>query len=101
MAWHICPSPMESESPSPEMPIYVRPRLAAAAPVAMAGMRPCAELNPCAPPTKYVGVFEEQPMPLSLAMWCGGVQSSQKARVTAAVMESCPQPAQSVDIEPS
>ena len=35
-------------------------------------MRPWAELKPCAPRTKYVGVFDEQPMPLSLAIMCGG-----------------------------
>ena len=78
MAWQSWPRPMESESPSPEIPIYRRSRLAAAAPVAIEGMRPCAELKPCAPPTKYVGVLEEQPMPLSLAMRCGGVDNSQK-----------------------
>ncbi len=40
-------------------------------------------------------------MPLSLAILCGSVDSSQNARVIAAVMESCPQPAQSVDMLPS
>ena len=71
------------------------------APVAMGTIRPCAELKPCAPRTKYVGVLEEQPMPLSFAIMCGGVDSSQKACVIAAVTESWPQPAHSVDIEPS
>ena len=75
--------------------------MAALAPVAIAGMRPWAELKPCAPETKYVGVLEEQPMPESLATMCGGVSSSQKARTMAAVIESCPQPAQSVDMLPS
>ena len=65
------------------------------------GMRPWAELKPCAPLTKYVGVFEEQPMPLSLATMCGWVSSSHSARMMAAVMESCPQPAHSVDMDPS
>jgi len=51
-----------------------------------------------APRTKYVGVFEEQPIPLSLAIMCGGVESSQNACTMAAVTESWPQPAQSVDI---
>src|SRR5262252_205783 len=101
MAWQSWPKPMESESPSPETPMYTRSRFAAAAPVAIAGIRPCAELNPCAPLTKYVGVLEEQPIPLNLAIWCGGVDNSQKARVIAAVMESWPQPAHSVDIVPS
>ena len=32
---------------------------------------------------------------------CGGVATSQKARVMAAVIESCPQPAHRVDIVPS
>ena len=52
MAWHSWPRPIDSESPSPEMPMYESALLAALAPVAMAGMRPCAELNPCAPLTK-------------------------------------------------
>src|SRR5579862_4526410 len=71
MTWHIWPRPMESESPSPEMPTYSRSRLAALAPVTMEGMRPWAELKPWAPLTKYVGVLEEQPMPLNLASRCG------------------------------
>src|SRR5947209_20288223 len=83
------------------MPMYTSSRLAALAPVAMAAMRPCAELKPWAPLTKYVGVLEEQPIPLSLAIMWGGVDSSQKARTIAAVTESCPQPAQSVDMAPS
>ena len=40
-------------------------------------------------------------MPLSLAILCGSVESSQNARVMAAVMESWPQPAHSVDMVPS
>src|SRR5262249_23317835 len=101
IAWHMWPSPIESESPSPEMPITRSSRLAAIAPVAIGGMRPCALLKPCAPLTKYVGVFDEQPMPESLATRCGGTSSSQNARTTAAVTESWPQPAHKVDIEPS
>jgi hypothetical protein len=58
-------------------------------------------LNPCAPLTKYVGVFEEHPMPLIFASMCGAIDSSQHARMIAAVTESCPQPAHSVDIDPS
>ena len=38
-------------------------------------------------------------MPHSLAIMCGGVSSSQKARTIAAVTESWPQPAHSVDID--
>src|SRR5580765_5987241 len=101
MAWASCPRPIDSESPSPEMPMYVMFLLAAAAPDAMAGMRPCAELNPCAAPRKYVGVFDEQPIPDSLATRCGGVSSSQNACTMAAVIESCPHPAHRVDIDPS
>ena len=37
----------------------------------------------------------------SLAIRCGGVESSHSARTSAAVMESCPHPAQSVDMAPS
>ena len=40
-------------------------------------------------------------MPDSFAIMCGGVSSSQNARTMAAVTESWPQPAHSVDIEPS
>jgi hypothetical protein len=40
-------------------------------------------------------------MPESLAALCGGIDSSQKAWMMAAVIESCPQPAQSVVIAPS
>jgi hypothetical protein len=74
---------------------------AAFAPVAIAAMRPCALLKPCAPEMKYVGVLEEQPMPDSFATRCGGMSISWNARMMAAVMESWPQPAQSVDIDPS
>src|SRR6478672_334479 len=101
MAWHMWPIPIESESPSPETPIYVKSRFAAMAPVVMGGMRPCAELKPCAPFTKYAGVFEEQPIPLIFASRCGGIEISHRVRTMAAVMESCPQPAHKVDIEPS
>ncbi len=92
---------MESVSPSPETPIYVRLRLAALAPVAMEGMRPCTALNPCPPLTKYAVVFDEQPIPESFTTLWGGSASSQQASISAAVMESCPQPAQSVEFAPS
>src|SRR6516162_3972343 len=100
MAWQRCPKPIERESPSPEIPMYVSSRLAALPPVAMGGMRPCAPLKPWAPLTKYAGVFEEQPIPLILAIMCGGRASSQIARINAAVIESCPHPAHRVDIDP-
>ncbi len=40
-------------------------------------------------------------MPESLATRCGSMASSQQAWMMAALMESCPQPAQSVEIVPS
>ncbi len=40
-------------------------------------------------------------MPESLAIMCGGVESSQNAWLMAAVTESWPHPAHSVDIAPS
>ena len=48
MMWQSCPRPIDSESPSPLMPMYVRSPLAALAPVAIDGMRPCTLLKPCA-----------------------------------------------------
>ena len=64
-------------------------------------MRPCTELKPWLLPRKYVGAFDEQPMPESLAIRCAGIDSSKQASMIAAVIESCPQPAHNVDIEPS
>ena len=83
-----CPSPIESESPSPEIPMYVRSRLAAFAPDVTDGIRPCTELNPCDCFMKYAVVFDEQPMPLIFAARCGGKSSSQNAYTSAAVTES-------------
>ena len=40
-------------------------------------------------------------MPDSLAMRCGGRSSSKQAWMIAALIESWPQPAQSVETEPS
>src|SRR5262245_30757329 len=93
------PSPMDNESPSPEMPMYVSARLAAFAPLAIDGMRPCTELNPCDCFMKYAVVLDEQPIPLSFAARCGGISSSQNAWTSAAVTESCPHPAHNVDID--
>ena len=64
-------------------------------------MRPCTELKPCDCFMKYAVVFDEQPMPLIFAARWGGMASSQHACTSAAVTESCPQPAHSVDIAPS
>jgi hypothetical protein len=50
---------------------------------------------------KYVGVFDEQPMPESFATRWGWIASSQHAWMIAALMESWPQPAHSVEIAPS
>ena len=74
---------------------------AALAPAAIEGMRPCTELKPWASLMKYVGVFDEQPMPESLATMWGSRSSSKNVWTRAAVTESWPHPAQSVDIEPS
>ena len=71
------------------------------APAAIEGMRPCTELKPCASLMKYVGVLEEQPMPESFATRCGSTSSSKNDWISAAVTESCPHPAHSVDIDPS
>src|SRR5258708_397188 len=101
MACESWRSPMESESPWPEMPMYVGSRFAALAPEVPDGMRPCTELNPCEPLMKYAVVLDEQPMPLIFAALCGGNASSQHACINAAVTESCPHPAQRVDIAPS
>ena len=40
-------------------------------------------------------------MPLNLATRCGGRLNSKQAWMIAALIASCPQPAHSVDIEPS
>src|SRR5215218_10716411 len=96
-AWQSCPSPMESESPSPEIPMQTSLRLAACAPLAIDGIRPCTPLKPCDWRRKYAVVFDEQPIPLSLATPYGGRSSSQHASTSAAVTESCPHPAQRVD----
>src|SRR6185437_2881899 len=69
--------------------------------MAIEGMRPCTELNPWPPLTKYAVVFDEQPMPESFTTFCGSSDSSQQASVIAAVIESCPHPAHSVDRAPS
>jgi len=67
--------------------------LAALAPVATDGMRPCTPLKPCEPLAKYaVVVFEEQPMPDSFTS-CSAACSAQMASMIADVTESWPQPA--------
>jgi hypothetical protein len=48
-----------------------------------------------------VGVFEEQPIPEILATLCGSMDISKQACTMAALMLSWPQPAQSVESEPS
>src|SRR5271154_4107205 len=67
----------------------------------MDGMRPCTELKPCEPLTKYAVVFDEQPIPDSLTSCSGCRDSPQHASTSAAVTESWPQPAHRVDMLPS
>ena len=81
--------------------MYFRSPLTAFAPVATDGIRPCTELNPCDALAKYAGVLEEHPMPLSFDSLCGGMLKSNAAWTIAPVIESCPHPAQSVDMPPS
>src|SRR5213596_2082908 len=96
-----CPRPIDAESPSPDTPMYKRSRLARFAPVSTDGIRPWTLLKPCELPRKYVGVFDEQPMPDNVATRCGAMSSSKNAWMIAAEIESCPQPAHSVEIAPS
>src|SRR5215471_8679455 len=95
------PIPIDAVSPSPDMPMQYRSLFARFAPVATDGMRPCTELKPCDLPRKYVGVFDEQPIPEIFVKRCGGIDSSAHACTIAALTESWPQPAHSVDTEPS
>ncbi len=95
------PRPIDAESPSPETPMYSRSRFARFAPVSTDGIRPCTLLKPCELPRKYVGVFDEQPIPDSFATLCGWMSRSKHAWMIAALIESWPQPAQSVDTGPS
>src|SRR5262245_12676962 len=81
--------------------MYDSSRFAAFAPIAIDGMRPCTELNPWPPETKYAVVFDEQPMPDSFTRFCGSSEIAQQASTMAAVMESCPHPAHSVESAPS
>jgi hypothetical protein len=64
-------------------------------------MRPCTELNPCEPLTKYAVVFDEQPMPDSFTSCSGRSDRPQHASTIAAVTESWPHPAHKVDMLPS
>src|ERR1700680_5050449 len=64
-------------------------------------MRPCTELNPCDPPTKYAVVFDEQPMPDSFTSCSGRSERPQHASMRDAVTESWPHPAHKVDMLPS
>ncbi|MEJ0006979.1 MAG: hypothetical protein WDM77_11580 [Steroidobacteraceae bacterium] len=50
---------------------------------------------------KIAVVLEEQPMPDSFTTFCGSSDSPQQASTMAAVMESCPHPAHSVESAPS
>ena len=82
--------------------MYVSSRFAAFAPVAIDGMRPCTPLKPCDCARKYAVVFDEQPMPLIFATAMRRQSRAPRTPATsAAVTESCPHPAHSVDIAPS
>src|SRR3981189_596593 len=93
--------PMERESPSPDTPTEGSRRLAAFAPLAIDGMRPCTELKPCEPPTKYAVVFDEHPIPDSFTSCSGRKERPQHASMIDAVTESWPHPAHKVDMLPS
>src|ERR1017187_5196990 len=64
-------------------------------------MRPCTELKPCEPLTKYAVVFDEHPMPDSLTSCSGRSERPQHASMIDAVTESWPHPAHKVDMLPS
>jgi len=93
--------PIDAVSPSPETPIYNSSRFDTFAPVMTDGIRPWTELKPWALSKKYVGDFDEQPMPDTLATRWGSIFNPQTAWITAALIESCPQPAHKVEIAPS
>src|SRR5215470_10291760 len=75
-------------------------RLASIAPVATDGMRPCTELKLCERLMKYAGLFDEQPMPLSLATFSGFTPISNIASMIRSEIALWPQPAQSVVFPP-
>jgi hypothetical protein len=58
-------------------------------------------LKPCEFDKKYAGDFDEHPIPESLATLCGSMFICQHASTIAALIESCPHPAHSVESEPS
>src|ERR1700674_165910 len=64
-------------------------------------MRPCTEIKPCEPPTKYAVVFDEHPMPDSFTSCSGRIERPQPASMIDAVTESWPHPAHKVDMLPS
>jgi hypothetical protein len=68
---------------------------------AIGGVRSGGQLKPWPPLTKYAVVLEEQPMPESLTTSCGAMSLAQQASTIAAVIESWPQPAHSVEVAPS
>src|SRR5579864_5017341 len=100
MRWTNCPIPIEAESPSPLTPKVSRLRLASMAPVAKDGIRPCTELKLCERLMKYAGLFDEHPMPLSLATRSGWMPISYMASMMRSDIALCPQPAQSVVLPP-
>src|SRR5215472_19258507 len=95
-----CPMPIEAVSPSPLTPSAIRLRFASIAPVATDGMRPCTELKLCERLMKYAGLFDEHPMPLSLATFSGFTPISNIASMMRSEIALWPQPAQSVVFPP-
>src|SRR5216683_7855537 len=95
-----CPMPMDAVSPSPLTPRASKVRFASTAPVATEGIRPCTELKLCARAMKYAGVFDEHPMPLSLATRSGCTPISYMAFMMRSEIALWPQPAHSVVLPP-
>src|SRR6201982_3645989 len=81
-------------------PKVSRLRLASMAPVAKDGIRPCTELKLCERLMKYAGLFDEHPMPLSLATRSGWMPISYMASMMRSEMALCPHPAHSVVLPP-
>src|SRR3970040_1266776 len=99
--WQKLPKPIAEVSPSPETPIGSNVWFAKLAPVATADILPWTALKPNDWLKKYAGVFDEQPMPLSLTTLRGSMLFSKKARWTEAEIASWPQPRHMVDGAPS
>ena len=95
-----CPIPILAVSPSPETAKNDRSLFTIFAPVVTEGILPWTVLNPWLLPRKYAGVFEEQPIPLILAIPSGFIPFSQAAWIITFEIWSCPQPGHSDDFPP-